>query len=146
MKDVHEGAKARKPGGLILLATGRPERLAWLRRFLPWLGAFLFLGWFFFYPLVRILWVGLNPTIHIDDKGRPVVGAEDHKTGWHHLVLEKGKWTELVKSTSSPTSNQTAKPNDEDEDDGSERVDVSKLALPYVPFHLNQEYLQEKQQ
>jgi hypothetical protein len=72
-----------------------------------------------------------------------VVGAQDHKTGWHHLVLEKGKWTELVKSTSSPTSNQTAKPSDEDEDDGSERVDVSKLALPYKPHHMNHEYLNE---
>ncbi len=88
-------------------------------------------------------WVGLNPTIHIDDKGRPVVGAEDHKTGWHHLVLEKGQWTELGKSTSSPTSHQTAKPNEEDEDDGSVRVDVSKLALPYKPHHPNPEYLHE---
>ncbi len=88
-------------------------------------------------------WVGLIPTIHIDDKGRPVVGAQDHKTGWHLLVLEKGKWTELGKNTSSPTSNQKAKPNDEDEDDGSERVDVSKLALPYAPHHLNPEYLHE---
>ena len=90
-------------------------------------------------------WVGLLPTIQFDDKGRPVVGALDHKTGWHHFVLEKGKWTEELKSTSSPTSNQTAKPNDEDEDDEQPHpgVDVSKLALPYEPFHLNHEYLQE---
>jgi hypothetical protein len=88
-------------------------------------------------------WVGLNPRIRIDDKGRPVVGAEDHKTGWHYFVLEKGKWTEQVKSAGSPTSNQTAKPNDEDEDNGSERVDVSKLALPYWPHHPNPEYLIE---
>ncbi len=32
------------------------------RRFLPWLAPALFLGFFFFYPLARILWVGLNPT------------------------------------------------------------------------------------
>ena len=88
-------------------------------------------------------WVGLNPTIHIDDKNRPVVGAEDHKTGWHQLVLEKGKWTELVKGTRSATSDQTAKPNDEGEDETLEKVDVSKLALPYVPYHLNPEYLHE---
>ena len=90
-------------------------------------------------------WVGLLPTIHFDDKGRPLVGAQDHKTGWHHFVLEKGKWTELVKGTSSPTNNQTTKPDDEEEDegDGSENVDVSKLALPYVPHHLNPEYLHE---
>ena len=33
----------------------------WLRPTLPWLGISLFLGLFFFYPLVRILWLGLNP-------------------------------------------------------------------------------------
>ena len=34
---------------------------SWLKPFLPWLGAALFLGLFFFYPLARILWLGLNP-------------------------------------------------------------------------------------
>jgi hypothetical protein len=88
-------------------------------------------------------WVGLLPTIHFDNQGRPVVGAQDHKTGWHHFVLEKGKWTALVKGASSPASNTTGKPNDEDEDDGSETADVSKLALPYKPHHMNHEYLNE---
>jgi thiamine transport system permease protein len=32
---------------------------SWLRPFLPWVGASLFLGLFFFYPLARILWLGL---------------------------------------------------------------------------------------
>ena len=32
-----------------------------IRRFTPWLGVSLFLGLFFFYPLARILWLGLNP-------------------------------------------------------------------------------------
>ena len=32
-----------------------------LRRLLSWLGVFLFLSLFFFYPLARILWLGLNP-------------------------------------------------------------------------------------
>ena len=32
-----------------------------LRAFLPWLGASIFLCLFFFYPLARILWLGLNP-------------------------------------------------------------------------------------
>ena len=32
-----------------------------LRPFLAWLGVILFLGVFFFYPLARILWLGLNP-------------------------------------------------------------------------------------
>ncbi len=36
-------------------------RAAW-KSLLPWLGVILFLGVFFFTPLARILWVGLNPT------------------------------------------------------------------------------------
>ena len=27
-------------------------------------------------------WVGLLPTIRLDDKGRPLVGAQDYQTGW----------------------------------------------------------------
>ncbi|MBU2612087.1 MAG: ABC transporter permease subunit, partial [Chloroflexi bacterium] len=34
---------------------------SWLRPSLPWLGVSIFLGLFFFYPLARILWLGLNP-------------------------------------------------------------------------------------
>jgi thiamine transport system permease protein len=33
-----------------------------LRPVLPWLGVSIFMGLFFFYPLARILWLGLNPT------------------------------------------------------------------------------------
>ncbi len=33
----------------------------WLRPVLPWLGVSIFMGLFFFYPLARILWLGLNP-------------------------------------------------------------------------------------
>ena len=33
---------------------------SWLRPSLPWLGVSIFLGLFFFYPLARILWLGLN--------------------------------------------------------------------------------------
>jgi thiamine transport system permease protein len=32
-----------------------------IRTLIPWLGIFVFLGLFFFFPLVRILWLGLNP-------------------------------------------------------------------------------------
>ena len=35
---------------------------SWLRPLLPWLGVSVFFSLFFFYPLARILWVGLNPT------------------------------------------------------------------------------------
>ncbi|MEO6754162.1 MAG: hypothetical protein ABIP85_20490, partial [Chthoniobacteraceae bacterium] len=86
---------------------------------------------------------GINPGIQIDDKNRPVVGAEDHKTGLHHFVLENGKWSELVKIAGSSKSDQTAKANDEDEENDSEKVDVSNLDLPYVPHHWNKEYLTE---
>jgi thiamine transport system permease protein len=33
-----------------------------LRPFLPWLGVTAFFSLFFFYPLARILWIGLNPS------------------------------------------------------------------------------------
>jgi len=35
---------------------------SWSRSILPWLGVSFFLGLFFFYPLARILWLGLNPS------------------------------------------------------------------------------------
>ena len=41
-------------------ASVHPGRAAW-KSLLPWLGVIIFLGVFFFYPLARILWVGLNP-------------------------------------------------------------------------------------
>lgn len=90
-------------------------------------------------------WVGLLPMLRFDDKNRPVVGAQDHKTGWHHFVLEKGKWTELGDSASSSKSSLVTKPSDEEEDDDSPHsdVDISKLALPYTPHHPNGEYLHE---
>ncbi len=34
---------------------------AWIKPVLPWAGVSIFLGLFFFYPLSRILWLGLNP-------------------------------------------------------------------------------------
>ena len=39
----------------------RPGLPAWIKPVLPWLGVFLFMGLFFFYPVARILWLGLNP-------------------------------------------------------------------------------------
>lgn len=88
-------------------------------------------------------WVGLLPTLRFDEKARPVVGAQDHKTGWHDLVLEDGKWIERVKGGASPTGDQRANADNENEEDDPERVDVARLALPYVPHHLNPEYLHE---
>jgi thiamine transport system permease protein len=42
-------------------AKGGAFASSWFRPVLPWVGASVFLGLFFFYPLVRILWLGLNP-------------------------------------------------------------------------------------
>ena len=61
MKDFHERAHAPQHTGLNFSNPGRSEWAEWLRGLLPWLGVFIFLGVFFFYPLARILWVGLNP-------------------------------------------------------------------------------------
>jgi thiamine transport system permease protein len=38
-----------------------PRKHFFLKPVLPWLGVSIFLGLFFFYPLARILWLGLNP-------------------------------------------------------------------------------------
>lgn len=60
MKALHEDAHRRGPDEGGALFSMRPGRAAW-KTLLPWLGVMLFLGVFFFTPLVRILWVGLNP-------------------------------------------------------------------------------------
>jgi thiamine transport system permease protein len=60
MKALHEDARRRDPADGSALFFMRPGRAAW-KALLPWLGVMLFLGIFFFYPLIRILWVGLNP-------------------------------------------------------------------------------------
>lgn len=88
-------------------------------------------------------WVGLLPSIHFDDQNRPVVGAQDHKTGWHYFVLDKGNWSELVTSTGSPGSNQPGMPDEDEEEGDTGKVDLTQWALPHVPFHPNKEYLQE---
>ena len=53
-------ADARTRGQAGNGASTSRGRAAW-KSLLPWLGIILFLGVFFFYPLARILWVGLNP-------------------------------------------------------------------------------------
>ncbi len=45
---------------LSLAGHRRTSGVRW-RRLLPWLAPALFLGLFFFYPLIKILWAGLNP-------------------------------------------------------------------------------------
>jgi thiamine transport system permease protein len=51
----HEDSKTQESNSI----PGRAP--AWFRSILPWLGVSIFLGLFFFYPLARILWLGLNP-------------------------------------------------------------------------------------
>ena len=55
MSVLHESAHAE--GTTKFRVFGPP----WLKSVLPWLGVSVFLGLFFFYPLTRILWLGLNP-------------------------------------------------------------------------------------
>ena len=50
-----------------------PGRAAW-KSLLPWLGVLLFLSVFFFYPLARILWVGLNPAALLGISSQFVAG------------------------------------------------------------------------
>src|SRR5512140_282393 len=45
---------------LSVLSAARQKDIHW-RRMLPWLAPSLFLAFFFFYPLIKILWTGLNP-------------------------------------------------------------------------------------
>jgi thiamine transport system permease protein len=60
MNDIHAGKPVSQLPELNGGAPGRRERPASIKSFLPWLGVFVFLGLFFFYPLARILWVGLS--------------------------------------------------------------------------------------
>lgn len=48
-------------GGAVRGRPGAGRLRAVLKALLPWLGASIFLGMFFFYPLGRIFWLGLNP-------------------------------------------------------------------------------------
>ena len=57
--DFHQ-ARRGAPAGRRASVSVSTGRAAW-KSLLPWLGVILFLGLFFFYPLVHILWVGLNP-------------------------------------------------------------------------------------
>jgi thiamine transport system permease protein len=47
--------------GMNIPIPDQPRKRRWMRLVLPWIGVLLFLGIFFFYPLARVLWVGLNP-------------------------------------------------------------------------------------
>ena len=61
MKAFHDDTHRRDLASGRASAALHPVQTAW-RSLLPWLGVIIFLGAFFFYPLTRILWVGLNPT------------------------------------------------------------------------------------
>ena len=50
----------RDGASLSLMPAARQKGFHW-RRILPWLAPSLFLAFFFFYPLIKILWTGLNP-------------------------------------------------------------------------------------
>jgi thiamine transport system permease protein len=54
---IFQGAARKKR-----ITEFRVSGSAWLKPVLPWLGVSIFMGLFFFYPLARILWLGLNPS------------------------------------------------------------------------------------
>jgi thiamine transport system permease protein len=60
MKAMQDMPRGRDRAGVGDSLSGRWGRVTW-KSLLPWLGVLIFLGVFFFYPLARILWVGLNP-------------------------------------------------------------------------------------
>jgi thiamine transport system permease protein len=60
MNSDHDESLRRDPERGGASAAVHPDRAVW-KSLLPWLGVSLFLSVFFFYPLVRILWLGLNP-------------------------------------------------------------------------------------
>ena len=86
-------------------------------------------------------WVGLNPAVTIDEKNRPVIRAFDHKTGWHRLVLENGKWSEQTKSADVTPTAGIAKA--EGDDDDPEMVELSQLNLPHKIMFLDKEYFRD---
>jgi thiamine transport system permease protein len=59
MKSDNAETRRRDPARLGASAAVRPNRSAW-KSLAPWLGVIIFLSLFFFYPLARILWVGLS--------------------------------------------------------------------------------------
>ena len=61
MNGIHNGARAFGALQLNASITTRSKLEILLKALLPWLGVLIFLVVFFFYPLARILWVGLNP-------------------------------------------------------------------------------------
>jgi thiamine transport system permease protein len=65
MNDIHAGKPAPQLPELNTGVPGRRERPAWPRSLFSWLGIFIFLGLFFFYPLARILWVGLSSSTEL---------------------------------------------------------------------------------
>jgi thiamine transport system permease protein len=64
MKSDHDEALRRNPARGDGTAVVHPVRSAW-KSLVPWLGVIIFLGVFFFNPLARILWVGLNPVARL---------------------------------------------------------------------------------
>ena len=87
-------------------------------------------------------WVGLDPSIHIDDKGRPVVGFLVHKSASRSrkMVLENGKWTEPAQSTDAQSPDVATKPKDEDEDEEDSMMFEKHPNLPYGIYRLDGDY------
>jgi hypothetical protein len=87
-------------------------------------------------------WVGLNPTVSIDEKNRPVVRALDHKTGVHEFVLENGKWSDTVKKADAEPKSIVPKADDDDEED-EDMLELSQLDLPHKIMFLDKEFYRD---
>src|SRR5512135_1511353 len=77
MNNFHTGIPAPNHPELQAGRPGRREWPAWLKPIYPWLGVFVFLGLFFFYPLARILWVGLSTSTKVIFSGNALVVIRD---------------------------------------------------------------------
>lgn len=86
-------------------------------------------------------WVGLNPSVSIDGKNRPVVRALDHKTGMHQFVLENGTWSEAGKSADVTPA--AAPPGAEDDDDDNDMQDLTQLDLPHKIVFLDKAFFRD---
>jgi len=77
MNNGHAGKPAPHLPDLNASTPGRRERPASIKSFFPWLGVFVFLGLFFFYPLARILWVGLSSSPELIFSSNPFIIIRD---------------------------------------------------------------------
>ncbi|WP_395719204.1 BNR-4 repeat-containing protein [Prosthecobacter sp.] len=88
-------------------------------------------------------WVGLNPTVSIDEKNRPVVKALDHKTGVHTFVLEDGAWIDPAQKTKDQKPKPILPTPEDDDEEDVDTLDLSGLDLPHKILFLDKEFYRD---